>query len=217
MKKSVCFRNVQDRSFFVSIGEQEYNIDSLSSAISFDIQDDEPINIRIAQQQDKLPSWLSWLIWILTIPLQGLFSMLSVFGEDEWYKQINPYTMEAQICIPAGDYSEVAISFYKAIDAPWVKTAVSCALAESITLSYIPRTHAIFSSYIRYVKRVLSVSFIGLALFCGGMYFGNTAGAVACAFVIAGILILDTVLIISQYFKAKKLEKVFVAGADSVC
>ncbi len=204
------FHNLDEHRFLVRVDNDEYKVDSITPCISIDSPQRDTLEVSITQCPHDRSTWLSWVIWLFTLPLQGLFASLMVYGEDEWYKQINPYLMTARILIEPRQASEVNISVKVCNHDQWLRTAIDVEQAKDIAVSYSLHSQAIYAAYIRYIKQVISVGFNAIVLFFVLLYnlfhSGNRAGVYICAVLIASIVLLGLILVVTQYYKARKLK-----------
>lgn len=213
MKLNLVFLNNENGTFVIKVNDQEFVVDALSTQIPVDLSSDKANEIEIIEQPQSKITLLSWIGWALTLLLHGLINVIISYGDDMWYKQINPYLMSAKLSFPTIESSEICISFTSRKHKPWIYTTVECEQAQDVRIDSRPYPNAIYASYVGYVKKIVSMSSIGIALFAFLLYkmiaVSNTIGMLICVSLIVFFGFLDVLLTITQYFKAKKLYTMF--------
>lgn len=214
MKVKLNFSNNENGTFLLKANNQEFVVDPMSTQISVDLFSNKANEIEIIEQRHDRITLLSWIGWILTLPLQGLINAIISYGDDMWYKQINPYLMVAKLSFLSIESSEIFISFTSRKRKQWICTTVECEQAKDVRIDSRPHPNAIYASYIGYVKKVVSISSIGIALFtfllCKMIAASNTIGVLICVLLIGFFVGIDALLAITQYFKAQKLYANFM-------
>lgn len=207
------FHNVQSRVFVLEVNGREFFLNDLTEQIQIEIERDDPVKICIRQQRKSKKPLIYSIAWLFTVLFQGLCNILMVYSEDIWYEKINPYLMEAHLVIHPKDISDVHIYFKDCNKGCWLRTVVECKQSNSILIEHHAYSDAIFSAYIEYVKKVISISSVGIAFFGWVLYSliaqANASGIRLCVILILLIVVLDIFLVYSQYIQVKKLKKDF--------
>ena len=208
----ICFNfhDADEDRFLVRINEEEYEVDPITPCISIDTSEQDVLDISIIQCPHTGTTWFSWVFWFITLPLQGLFAFLMAYGEDVWYKQINPYLITARTLIAVEQTSKVNISVDICKFNQWRRTEIDIEQENDITVNYSVHSQAIYAAYVRYIKQVISISFNGIALFSVLLYklfdASNWVGVQICVVIMTAIVLLDLILAVTQYHKVRVLN-----------
>lgn len=209
------FHNVEDRIFVLRVSGKDILVDSLTEQIPIDAVGEDAVEISIYQQRKKKTPIIFHIAWFATILFQGLFNIFMLYSDDTWYKQINPYLMNAKLLIDSKGPADVHISFKDYQRGLWLQTFAECKQAKNIQILHHVYSDGIFNAYISYVKKVISISSVGIAFFgwvlSSLITKANASGIQICVMIICSIVLLDVLMIISQFWKTRKLQEIFSA------
>lgn len=101
--------------FEIACDNQTKLIDSIDKSATFEINNH--CNNEIVVEQKKrvvLPRWLRYIFLIVTLPLQGLFNIITFNSDSSWENNICPYRIKAILSVNSDTDEVIYLTINKA-------------------------------------------------------------------------------------------------------
>lgn len=214
MRPSVTFDSTKPGAYAVTIRDRQYTVENGSDPIQVELEQDEPLQIRIQEQQSSPITLLRCILWVLLLPFKILVIFFMIFNGEEWDKRINPYLMDARLLLRPMRDRDVNIKLYEMTSGFWRKTTVQCSEAETVEITHLPYPKGVFDAYFGYVDVVahgiIALAALSILAFCTSANAAYPNAILVVGFVLAGIALFAVAVAIAQYFKAKKIYQSFL-------
>ncbi len=205
----IYFHDVENRTFTLSLNGQPVPVDFSTEAI--EIADPASLTLALHQEpQEPLPKWAR-ILWWLTLPLQAVLSIISWYGEDTWYKQINPWLLRLRLRA-SGNGQDVHIRFIERKSYGFLRTEVECSGAVILETAYAKDHDTIRKAYVRYRRQVISISATSIAFF---LWLAFATQSLVCMVIALALLAVTVAGLYVQQGKAKALYQSFWQSQDN--
>ena len=147
MKLKVKCSVPEGEIIYLKINNEVKELYSFESFTTFNLNDKKEYILEVERRPDKSNrSLINLLIFIVTIFIQGLFNALLINDNRDWFNEIIPYGMKANIIINVNQIIE------------------NTNVGKITSVKYIKNIADLKNQYFNFVKRFLSVYALVLAL-----------------------------------------------------
>lgn len=204
---------LDDDKFIVSVDDRTAEIDNIDTTAIFDVFSNQEYNVTISLVTPKSNrSILYILLFIFTAVLQGLFNMLFMNTNTNWFTNINAYTFSANFRIKPQQNSTINFAYTKSKcfekSFTYSMPEFRCSV-KNVDLSFAPNKEGIKNEFFNYVKRVISLDLILLIVMIFLLFISVIndilAAEIVCGTLVLGSALFPCFLIHSQYKKCKRI------------
>lgn len=201
--------------FRVSVDDKTAEIDSVETVAIFDVTANREYHITISLVPPKSNrSILHILLFIFTALLQGLFNVLLMNTNANWFTNINAYIFSANFQIKPQQNNIINFSYtksqYNEKTSTFFMPEFNCSIKNS-NLLFMPNKEGIKNEFFNYVKRVISIDFIVLIIIILLLFISIInnilVSIIICAMLILGAVLFPCFVISLQYKKCKQILK----------
>lgn len=215
MQLSVTFDSTKSGAYAVTILDRQYTVNNGCDPIQVELEQDEPLQIRIQEQPAPKITVLRCILWVLMLPLKILMCILMIYGMEPWDKCINPYLMDARLLLRPKQDGIVQIKLYEKTSGFWRKTTVQCSEAETAEIIHVPYPKGVFDAYFGYADvvahGVIAFAVLIILVFCASANAAYPIAMLIIGFVLTAIALVAVAFAVAQYFKAKKIRHSFLS------
>ena len=168
MKLKVKCSVPEGEIIYIKVNDEVKELYSFESFTVFKLDEKKQYVLEIERRPDKSNrSLINLLIFVVTIIIQGLFNALLMNVDTDWFNRITPYGMKAKIIIDVNEDTEVNLVYVssKYNKNKCIKPKLNTDVGKITSINYIINKADFKNQYFNYVKRLLSVYSLVLALF----------------------------------------------------
>ncbi len=167
MKLKVKCSVPEGEIIYLKINNEVKELYSFESFTTFNLNDKKEYILEVERRPDKSNrSLINLLIFIVTIFIQGLFNALLINDNRDWFNEIIPYGMKANIIINVNQDTEIDLVYVssKCSNDRFIKPKLTTNVGKITSVKYIKNIADLKNQYFNFVKRFLSVYALVLAL-----------------------------------------------------
>lgn len=168
MKLKVKCSVPEGEIIYIKVNDEVKELYSFESFTVFNLDEKKQYVLEVERRPDKSNrSLINLLIFVVTIIIQGLFNALLMNVDTDWFNRITPYGMKAKIIIDINEDTEVNLVYVssKYNNNKCIKPKLNTDVGKITSINYIINKADFKNQYFNYVKRLLSVYSLVLALF----------------------------------------------------
>lgn len=216
----------EDTFYCIKFNNQIKTVDSINQNCLFFV--DKPGNYRITiQQMDEktLPKIFSIILFIITLPLQGLFHILTFNTCTSWENSIRAYYLKAMFDISIYEDTNVNItireSYYSKETNSFKEPHICVDSPTTIKYNNFFNIHNIDYQYYKFIKKTTAIYTNLFIILSYLLYVAVSQSNVAAVTIVSGIMLLSiisfVVIVLANNMKRKRLYTLRNTGAGSVC
>ena len=162
-----------------------------------------------------IPKLLDWLIYFSTMVIQGIFHILTLNNESNWFQNAHPIFLKAAFTINVSDDANLKLVYkdaiYDEITSHWTMPAINVVPPVPLNPIYYPNPSEISRAYVQYARKVGAIS-ATLLLILSYLLYVAIANHITLAiwivlFTLCGTGAAAFFLLRSQKRKQKKIKK----------
>ncbi len=215
----ICRETGSDITLTVTINNEKKVLDYATEEISFIVDGKKKYEIDIEEEiseSNRKP--ISIILYILTLIIQGVFNILMVNTDSKWYRNIKPFCLKAKLLIDLHQDTNICLrysnSYYDEVLGTWTLPNIMVEPNFDSEVSFV-KNHCDFKNqYFNYIKRVVSVTAVAIAMFGLLLYIGIansiSFAIIASMFLILGAISLDVLISILEYKRFKNIYQSFL-------
>lgn len=202
----------------VFIDGQRETINGAIPAVTYEFEQEGTYEVKfIIKTPPVSKSFLEAVLFAITLPIRGLFSVLLMYVDNDWYSSIRPYAVEArfslELLINADIQFSCTESEFDAKDKNWSLPILNIYPEVAPEISYSLNNEDFMFQYSRFAKNFISVASVAICLFAYLLYISIKQdiiiGTIICGFLVLCIFVLLPILLTIQKNKMTKLLSSF--------
>ncbi len=207
-----------DIGFVITINDKKQVIDDINSNIVFELN--PGIYTIIVHQifPTRTNKFLSWIIFLITLLFRGIFHILLLDTDNKWYLEAIPFYIHNEYELFLERDTEVNLKYkssvYDCEKKIWHYPKLFMKEMREINSQYIPDELCIKNEFDKFVKKVLSTSFVGIIIFTFFFYkslaINNVLCSISLLLILCAIIVACIIVLLLQYNSFKILHKSFI-------
>lgn len=198
----------------ILIKGQRKTINGSSSAATYEFIQEGTYDVKfIIKTPAVSKSFLEAVLFAITLPIRGLFSVLLMYEDNNWYRSIRPYALETRFFLELLNDTEIQFSCteseYDAKNKNWSLPILNIYPEVATEVSYSLNNEDFMFQYSRFAKNIISVASVAICLFAYLLYISIKQdiiiGTIVCGFLVLCIFVLLPILLAIQKRKMTKI------------
>jgi hypothetical protein len=205
-------------NLIIVVNGEHYQLDSVRQEVIVSLSESKTYEVDVELSESKTSFNVpSILLFILTSLLQGIFHIIFMNTESDWYNDIIAYSLKAKLLIDVKEDTKINIFYNNAkydIDMNrWSDPNLQIVPNMNFNVEYTPNINDFKNKWFGYVKKLISIVSVVLLLMVFLLHVAVTQKNIM-AIIILGIIIFSAVaLCLTLIYKEHKKLKIAI---DSV-
>lgn len=157
-----------DIYFRINNHEELLNIDNPLETVTLEKIGEYQIYFYQKKASNKF-SIFRFFFYLSTSVIQGIFHILLLNTDSEWWNRINPYCLRADLTTKLVNDEKIIVkykkSYYKESSDTWIKPTFIVNSDVQANIEYLPNPYDFRKQYFNFVKKYVSIASIGFILF----------------------------------------------------